>query len=186
VPGAPYLGEMLIRTASIVFLAACLSRPSEPEPEPEINDTAQDVAASRPMTQLEFTMQHEPDPAVRAALVARAMARAAFAVRAAQDVASEPDPDPDDSYTEGGHCNVRLAQCDPYPIGAGKHHESDAFCSRVCLDTIAHCEDYSIAEIEFCCAHPDKDYKVNGKLIGHCMPSGEPNWYKRCAPGLNP
>ncbi len=169
---------------SIALIASCLSTPESSAPEPELNTAAQDVTGSRPMTQLEFTMQHEPDPAVRAALVARAVARAEFAVRAAQDVASEADPD--DSYAEGGHCNVRLTQCDPYPIGAGKHHESDAFCSRVCLDTIAHCEDYSIAEIEFCCAHPNKDYKVNGKLIGHCMPSGEPNWYKRCAPGLDP
>jgi hypothetical protein len=176
---------------SIALIASCLSTPEspEPEPEPELNTAAQaSTAGASPEFAALAAAQLETDLAVRAVLIARAVARAKFAVRAAQDVAINvpPELDPDDNYTEGGHCNVRLTQCDPYPIGKGNHTAADAYCSRICLDTIAHCEDYSIAEIEFCCAHPDKDYKVNGKLIGHCMPSGEPNWYKRCAPGLNP
>jgi hypothetical protein len=95
----------------------------------------------------------------------------------------------DKDITLGGHCNVRLMECDPYPIGKGKHRRADAMCSSVCLDTIAHCEDYKPAELEYCCAHPDANYHdASGREYPdkHCMPSGEPNWSTHCTAGLNP
>jgi hypothetical protein len=161
----PYLGKMLARIAPILFIAliaSCLSMPESPDPEPELDVTAQ--AAT-----------------VNTAVPAETDADLAFEL----DLEIEAgDPD---GVTTGGHCNVRLTQCDPYPIGKGKHPGADAQCSLVCLDTIAHCRDYSVAEIEFCCTHPDQDYRdYTGRLHGHCMPSGEPNWATRCEPGLNP
>jgi hypothetical protein len=89
----------------------------------------------------------------------------------------------------GGHCNIRLFHCDPYPIGKGNHREADAKCSQYCIDTLAYCQDYTTDEILFCCANPDKNYRDKaGREYPdrHCMPSGEPNWDTRCAPGLNP
>lgn len=50
-------------------------------------------------------------------------------------------------------------------------------------------QDYSTAEIEWCCGHPDTNYRdASGREYPdkHCMPSGEQNWHTRCAPGLTP
>lgn len=94
----------------------------------------------------------------------------------------------DTDYT-GSHCNVRLFHCDPYPIGKGNHPRANAKCSQYCIDTIAYCADYSTAEIEYCCTHPDQNYRDSSGREHpdrHCMPSGEPNWETRCQPGLQP
>ena len=53
----------------------------------------------------------------------------------------------DTDITHGGHCNVRLMECDPYPIGKGKHRRVDAMCSSVCLDTIDACEPWPCPQI---------------------------------------
>ncbi|HEX8112241.1 MAG TPA: hypothetical protein VF516_31120 [Kofleriaceae bacterium] len=142
--------------------------PESPEPEPALNATAQASTTD--------TVMADQD--------AQDRAEAAFldALRTYQ-AGHETD------ITLGGHCNVRLTECDPYPIGKGKHPRVDAICSQVCLDTIAHCEDYTTEELEFCCANPGKPFRDRaGKVypVRVCMPSGEPNWNKRCAPGLNP
>jgi hypothetical protein len=145
----------------LLFITLIASCLSTPEPEPEISATEQASTAD------------------------------AIAIEVPSDL--DPQPGFYDPVTgiviPGGHCNVRLVECDPYPIGKGKHPRADAMCSSVCSDTVAHCADYTTQEIEFCCGHPDKNYRDSSGReypTKHCMPSGEPNWSTRCEPGLNP
>jgi hypothetical protein len=150
---------------SIALIASCLSMPESPGPEHQT--------------------EAETDQGLREA--AELDAQDIREAEALDALLLEQSYDTD--ITHGGHCNVRLMECDPYPIGKGKHRRADAMCSSVCLDTIAHCEDYKPAELEWCCAHPDTNYHdASGREYTdkHCMPSGEPNWSTHCAAGLNP
>jgi hypothetical protein len=113
-----YLGKMLTarRDLKPSFLILCVTAMgscfSTPEPpEPDTASAEQRISLPPELTapareQLAAHLALEPDPAVRAALVARAKDRAEWAARNALGVSN-------DSYTEGGHCNVRLTQCDP-------------------------------------------------------------------------
>jgi hypothetical protein len=147
---------------SIALIASCLSTPESPEPAPALDATAQASTTDTVLAEQDAQDIREAD-FLDALLTYQSH---------------------DKDITLGGHCNVRLADCDPYPIGKGKHPRADAMCSSLCLDTIAHCEDYNPAELEWCCGHPDQNYR--GDPHKHCQISGEPNWSTHCAPGLNP
>lgn len=154
---------------SIALIASCLSTPELPDPGHQTE--AETDQGLRETAKLDAQDIREAD----------ALDGLRLELRLEQSI--------DTDITTGGHCNVRLTECDPYPIGKGKHTRADAYCSSVCLDTIAHCEDYKPAELEWCCGHPDTNYHdASGREYPdkHCMPSGEPNWPTRCAPGLNP
>jgi len=164
----------LISTPIALVTSGCATDPTEQPPaESEVSARLSAAAIERQL-------------AIRAA--DRAARAAALDAQGIPHDALELSGDVDAHYT-GGHCNVRLFHCDPYPIGKGNHPKADAKCSQYCIDTIAYCADYSTAEIEFCCTHPGQAYRdSSGRVFSNkvCQISGEPNWFTRCAPGLNP
>lgn len=190
-----YVREMLKKALLAATLAALISIPialvtsgcvTDPTEQPTERPPAEsEVSARLPAAAIERQL------AIRAA--DRAARAAALDAQGISHDALEGSPlelsgDGDTDYT-GGHCNVRLFHCDPYPIGKGNHPKANAKCSQYCIDTIAYCADYSTAEIEYCCTHPDQNYRdSSGREYPdkHCMPSGEPNWETRCQPGLQP